>query len=270
MIMTDKKSGLDSLSQEGVAQFRNYYWKLRTSYRTGEADRESLIRLIRDAMGKRSQRKFAEDLSVNVSSISRILNGKVSEVSDSLLAKIAVCAVPDSGVTIEKLMEAQGIVEAQNLSELSGKLENNCRRIMVDDLLRRGFSVAYSTNVTVSPDSRRFDFELITDAVGNGGRWLVEVKTAFFEKMGVGPFSDWLDSAMAIYYSGSIVGRISVLVDHRTVFEQVKNRLSELCIPDEISVILISTASGRVLDEYIAPLRDGRSARFVFGKEAGI
>ena len=268
--MLETKTAQDSLFSADDSQVAQNFERLRFAHRTGNADLETLILLIKDAMGPRSQRKFAEDLKVNVSSISRILAGKVYEVSDLLLAKIAVFADPGSGVTLEKLMEAQGIVEAASTSDLSSKLEDNCRRIMVDELLSRGYSVSYPETSLDHRKTRAFDFEIITDAVGNGGRWLVEVKGTFGIIPGLGLFQAWLDSSMAAYYRGEKIGRISLAVDNRKIFEQSKHRLAELCIPDEISVILISTASGRVLDEYVAPLRDGRSARCVFGKEAGV
>ena len=105
-----------------------YFLKLQSAYRTGQGDPEALIDLVAAAMGKRSQRQFASDLGVNVSSVSRILSGKVSEVSDILLAKIAANADPASGVTIEKLMAAQGMVEAESKAQLAKKYEESCRR----------------------------------------------------------------------------------------------------------------------------------------------
>lgn len=260
----------DLLSTDEGRQVGEYYVKLRNAYRSGNPDSDALILLIKDAMGQRSQRKFAEDLNVNVSSISRILSGKVSEVSDILLAKIAVYAEPGSGVTLEKLMQAQGIVQSASGQDRSAKLESGCRRIMVDELLSRGYSVSYPEVAQDQQKSRICDFEIITNAVGNGGRWLVEVKGSFSETPGLGRFQHWLDGAMAAYYRGEKAGRISLAVDNRGIFEQVKHRLAELLIPDEISVILFSIGSGRIQDEYVAPLSNGKTARVIFGKEAGV
>ena len=266
--MVEEKTTLEQLESVKDILIGDYYTKLRRGFRTGSVDLDALVQLVRDAMGQRSQRKFAEDLDVNVSSISRILAGKVSDINDILLAKIAANADPGSEVTLEKLMRAQGIVEAESRPELSRKLEADFRRILADELLTRGFSVSYPNQSSHHPETRVFDIEIITDAIGNGGRWFVEVKNTISGFPGMSKFRRWLDSAMATYYRGEKIGRISLAVDNRNFFEQSKHRLAELCIPDEISVILISTASGRVLDEYVAPLKDGRSARCVFGKEA--
>ena len=69
---------------------------------------------------------------------------------------------------------------------------------------------------------------------------------------------------MATYYRGEKVGRISLIIDHRAAFEQLKDRLSQLALADEISIILISTKQGVILDEYVAPLADGRNPVYPF------
>lgn len=259
----------DLLARESGYQVAQYYVRLKSYYRSGNSDPETLIKLIKAAMGKRSQRKFAEDLGVNVSSISRILSGKVTEVSDILLAKIAAYADPESGVTLERLMEAQGIVEARSYADLDSKFEESCRRIIADELLRKGFSVSYPKEGIENLTARACDFQVITDAVGNGGRWLVEVKTLVVDNPQRGRIQAWIDSAMAVYYRGEKVGRISMVVENRQMFEQIKGRLSGFTINDEISVLLVSVSRGMILDEYVAPMKDGRIPEFTFGKGGG-
>ena len=144
-----------------------FFLKLQSAYRTGQGDPEALSDLVAAAMGKRSQRQFASDMGVNVSSVSRILNGKVSEVSDILLAKIAANADPASGVTIEKLMAAQGMVEAESRAQLGKKYEESCRRIFSDELLKRGYTVSYPKEQ--SRENRYlWDFEIQTNATAVG------------------------------------------------------------------------------------------------------
>lgn len=238
--------------------------RLQLATRAGEVDQDKLIGLVLTAKGSRSMRKFADDMGVNVSSISRIVNGKVAEISDPLLAKIALHADPDSGVTLEKLMEAQGIVDQKDRRALASRYEEDCRRIIVDELLKRGYTVSYpQMGLRTWAGSNAFDFEIITDAIPNGGgKWLVEAKmmTEFSRfPVGSGRTGIWLDSAMATYYRGEQVGRISLIIDHRAAFEQWKDRLSQMHLADEISVILISTKQGKILEEYVAPLSDGRT-----------
>lgn len=252
---------------EEETRIGQYFVILKSAYRTKEGDPEKLIDLIKAAMGKRSQRKFAEDLGVNVSSISRILSGKVSEVSDMLLAKIAANADPDSGVTLEALMDAQGMVVAESRAQLASKFEENCRRVIADTLLQKGYTVAYLEEPQRYASRYLCDFEIRTNAV-KGERWLFEVKMYSQYSIlptGVGSSRIWLDSAMAAYYRGENIGRVSLVVDHRAIFEQMKERLKEAPIRDEISVILISVGAGKVIDEFVAPMNDGESPEFTFG-----
>lgn len=260
----DKKVSDISEEETRVGQ---YFLALKSAYRTKEGDPEKLIDLVKAAMGKRSQRKFAEDLGVNVSSVSRILSGKVSEVSDILLAKIAANADPDSGVTLEALMDAQGMVVADSRAQLASKFEENCRRIIADSLLQKGYTVAYLEEPRSYPSRYICDFEIRTNAI-KGKRWLFEVKMySQYSKLpsGMGGSRIWLDSAMAAYYRGEKIGRVSLVVDHRAIFEQMKERLNEATIRDEISVILISVGAGKVLDEFVAPMVDGEAPEFRFG-----
>ena len=257
---------LSELSEEKTIRLGEYMVRLQLATRAGEVDQDELINLVIRAKGPRSMRQFADDMDVNVSSVSRIINGKVSEISDSLLAKIASNADPNSGVTLEQLMAAQGIVEQKDKRSLGARYEEDCRRIVADELLSRGYSVSYSKKETRIRTGMIFDFEITTDAIPNGGgRWLIEAKMMTEHSrypVGIGRSMIWLNSAMAAYYQGETVGRISLIVDHRAGFEQIKERLSQLRLADEISVILISTKQRKILEEYVAPLSDGREPVF--------
>lgn len=263
------KKKISEIMNSPETKLGEYVMRVHLSTRAGEIDQDKLIAMVLAAKGARSMRKFAEDMGVNVSSVSRIVNGKVTEISDTLLAKIAFHADPDSGVTIEKLMEAQGLVEQKDRKNLAIRFEEDCRRIFADELLKRGYSVSYPK----AESQRRmglntFDFEIITDAIPNGGgRWQVETKMMTEHSrfpVGSGRTQLWLDSAMATYYRGEQVGRISLIIEHRAMFEQMKQRLSQFRIGDEISIILISTTQGKILDEYVLPLKDGRMPVYVF------
>ena len=84
---------------------------------------------------------------------------------------------------------------------------------------------------------------------------------------GSGRTGIWLDSAMAAYYRGENVGRISLIVDYRAAFESIKESLRKHPIRDEISIILISVGAGRILDEYVAPMIDGSIPEFRFTED---
>lgn len=79
--------------------------------RVREPEKEVLGQLVARAIGeKRSLTEFSERCGVSPSTISRIVNGKVSSpVSDSTILAIAENADPDSGVSLEDLLAVHGL-----------------------------------------------------------------------------------------------------------------------------------------------------------------
>lgn len=249
---------------------REYALIFKTAVRTGEADKTETAALVNAAKGRRSIRKFAESIHVNPSSISRIINEQVKEINSDLLAKIIAYAEPDSGVTVEKMMLAQGLVKSEDRIMQYQRYEAECRRIITDELIQRGYSVRY-INASTLENGRTCDFRISTDAFSpDESAWLFECKmlSAYSNlPLGVGRTGIWLESAMAYYYSGKKAARISLIVDHWETFELMKAHLQGLSLHDEISVLYISLAQGKVLDEYVAPLDNGRGAERIFGTD---
>ena len=80
--------------------------------RTGKADLETLSQLVLRAKGSRSMNDFAKECEVNTSTISRIINMKnTTACSDDVLMAISKAADPESGVTLELLLMANGMVK---------------------------------------------------------------------------------------------------------------------------------------------------------------
>ena len=84
----------------------------RDYIRTGKADLEALSQLVLSAKGSRSMNDFANDCEVNTSTISRIINMKnTTACSDEVLVAVSKAADPASGVTLEQLLAANGMVK---------------------------------------------------------------------------------------------------------------------------------------------------------------
>ena len=80
--------------------------------RTGKADLEMLSQLVLRAKGSRSMNDFANECEVNTSTSSRIINMKnKTACSDEVLVAISKAADPSSGVTLEQLLAANGMVK---------------------------------------------------------------------------------------------------------------------------------------------------------------
>lgn len=267
-IENTKISGIETLPQ---LELEKNVVRIQRAVRIGEVDTERTIELVMLAKGPRSLRQFAKVLGVNVSSLSRIINGRVMELRATLLAGIAFHADPNSGVTIDQLMEAQGLTDLENRVITAKRYEQECRGILADELLKRGYTVKYVVNLLQESGSNRmmYDFEVMTNALGTeGSTWMVECKMMSHYSalpVGVGKSQIWMDAAMGFYYRGGKAGRISLVIDRREIFEQLKERLSKCVIPDEISIILMSVQKRKILDEYVAPLTGGRVPSKIFG-----
>ena len=148
--------------------------------RTGKADLEALSQLVLSAKGSRSMNDFANDCEVNTSTISRIINMKnTTACSDEVLVAVSKAADPESGVTLEQLLMANGMVklvpagtegavvsptqivfgladiaEEKQIESVSNellqgarkylsesRLEENCRESLQNSLLLGGYSV---------------------------------------------------------------------------------------------------------------------------------
>lgn len=88
------------------------YRNLATQYsRIKPPDKDLLAEYVVRAKGpERSMRQFAEEIGVNASTLSRIVNKKTAGAnSDSLIADIAAHADKNCGITFEMLMHAHGM-----------------------------------------------------------------------------------------------------------------------------------------------------------------
>lgn len=240
--------------------------------RVRDPDKEELSELVIRAKGlKRSMRQFAADIGVNASTLSRIVNMQTARANrDALIVSIAENADPKSGVTLDMLMKAHGMEKRPQGDgwENYKKFEQRCRMVIQDELLKRGYSVSVVPDVKAR-DGFRFDLYLKTDAVSHGsGVWAFEFRMMSPDPgisgipTGMGRTERCVDRIMSSFYTGTAgADKVSVVVEHRAIFEQLKSRYSELCVPNEISFILIS--GDHISDEYVIPMK-GRETKETF------
>lgn len=254
--------------RQTLERLKAYMERMEKFIRVRDVDKEALSDLIVRAKGpRRSMRQFAQDLGVNPSTLSRIINQQFNGASkDELIVKIAACADPDSGVTLEMLMEAHGVEEKKQDDgfESYRKAETRMRQVILDELITRGYTVENAVAEQRAHDGSFCDLVLKTNAVEQGGhRWAFEFKLSRGgSNPGAGVYSRWIDHIMAILYRGTAeADKFSLVVEYRMIYEQLVERLEKFCIPDELSVILI--AGNKIVEEYIVPMRS-RDAKYIF------
>ena len=231
----------------------------RKYVRVRDVDREKLSELIIKAKGpSRSIRAFAEELGVNPSTLTRIINMQNKSYSkDSLIVSIAEHADPDSNVTLEMLMDAHGIRERSTVetSEYHAVFEKRMRQVIFDELITRGCTVQ---NVLLDAPVGRFRYDMVleTDALGGLSKWAFEFKAVTVNFMGLGNVRNWISRIMECFYlNKGEIRRISLVVENKEVFEKLKKCLNDYSIPDEFSILHIG--DNQVLDEYIVDKTDG-------------
>lgn len=241
--------------------------KLDRYFRIKSPDKEALADLVVKAKGpNRSMRQFAEELGVNASTLSRIINKKTaSSNSDDLIADIADHADPDSNVTFERLMEAHGMALKDKASgNIWATYNESASDTIVCELTRRHYKVQR----TMRWDSPIFlgsvlgncylDMEVHTDALGKSdSAWLFD----FFapgsggvknKEQEIDRIRQWMlmYAGMMAFNTGR-ADRLSVVLSERDVYDEVIRHCEGYSLPFEMSVILIDLERTVIIEEYV-------------------
>lgn len=268
--------------QEALRQglpLRAAYRNLLTQYSRVTTPKKDLLAeyVVRAKGPERSLRQFAEELGVNVSTLSRIVNQKTASAnSDALIADIAAMADKNSGITFEMLMDAHGLVNTVRGTAygLEKRIEEAISMVIFRELLRRGYSLAQGEETVMNTlgGRYRFDFAFITDAIGRGdGRWGFEIYISSFEKGKV----DSRYRAMNLMRRVSMLGglyanwdypydRASLVVTDKDAYYAAVERLRNCYLKNEITVILVDLEREVVEDEFLIPWIEESSCKPVF------
>lgn len=241
-------------------QLTNMVRRASLMKRTEPVDKDETIALVKAALGDRSIRKFAEEIGVSASSISRILNGTSTEIRSSLIAFIVECAAPQSGVTLDKLLKAQGFTLPEDRKPAAKRGRWESKQLISDELLLRGYSVRHILEVTDMSIWSNFPTYIIkTDAFPDqGGKWyFIDKLCKQVKRVSIAMIQGWVDGIIAAYYRGLKAKRVSIVLDSLDLFNGMKKMLEKYHLRDEISVILVSMETGQVLEEYVIPLENG-------------
>lgn len=268
---------------------RVYYVK------TSEPDKDRLADLVIAARGNRTSQQFAIECGVNPSTLTRILNKQNKGSSkDDLIYAIAEHAAPESGVTLDELMHANGMSKQEHgimFGRVMNKLEETVEQILFRELLARGASIRrgnirYNVSKTLSI---RPDILLLTDALKDvtgesENVWLMEVMTptlrsradkgqdnearrrlfqvrqVAFQKM----------SRFSFASLGSIdvfkPVKFSLITTEKKVYDDLIEEFKEMNVPTNISIVHLDIDMGTIVDEFVLPRSDGKTIPAYFDK----
>lgn len=260
------------------------YRNLATQYsRIKPPDKDMLAEYVVRAKGpERSMRQFAEEIGVNASTLSRIVNKKtVRANSDNLIADIAAYADKNSGITFEMLMRAHGMDLSRDIRNRwahNADIETVYDDLIIKALLNRGYSVARLEPERHRTISGGFSFDLVlkTDAIPRGdGIWGFDfcmVQPASFEAPR--EHLSQMKSITVMRHFSRIAGlfadyqyrydRVSIVLTDSDAFYGVQKRLEDCYLRCEVTIILIDLETGDVADEFMIPWIDETKCEIVF------
>ncbi|MBE5901584.1 MAG: helix-turn-helix domain-containing protein [Lachnospiraceae bacterium] len=254
--------------REYERKIREQYNELVNNYsRTYSPDKSKLGEYIRQARGTRSVRQFASELAVSPSTISRAENGKATGISLELLLEIATHAEPNSGITFEKILEADGMKANQGVveSNLNSDFEQFAGDIIRGELFRENYSCTNAFETVLEQDgyAEAPSLYIKTDAIKDG-IWQIKCvrSTRSQDYIYVGEPTQkavgYINEFMAWFYCGTdAIKKCSVAVENERVYDTVKRlfsaKLGDRKIDNLISVILIDPDRRYVREEWYLP-----------------
>lgn len=239
------------------------------------ADRQRMADLVYEAKGEeRSLRQYADDIEVNVSTISRITNKKIARHVDlEVIAKIAAGAESDNDMIFERLMEADGMKKIaankkdeqmlwpdaeqsiktyQKHPDPVGK-ENRAQSWKAVSNSLEGAGIGFAIDFCDSADDF-WDYRVKTDIVH--GDWIfVEKKCVNFSAVRSAERSIYKIMADHFRLDHNDYGKISIVFDDVLAFKEIVNRFETFAPPFEMSFILVSRF--KVEEEFILRSPDG-------------
>ncbi len=252
--------------------------------RVKQPDKDKLAELvIRSKGSKRSMRQFARECGIDPSTMSRIINKKISRASsDEVIISIAEHADEESGVTIEMLMDAHGKVPRRMSGRLKyntySTIENTIKDIISKELLERGYIISTpKTELTHNALNYKYctDWALLTDANSTPGKielWEFEFwPTIIKEEKEVRHVTMKLRQkflmVLGLYYTGNMSPKkMSFVLTERKVYDYLLSTLKEIEFTDLFSLILINVDKAIVEEEYLFPVKGNNDVHITFTK----
>lgn len=259
------------------------YRNLSTQYtRVKAPDKNLLAEYVMRAKGpERSMRQFAEEIGVNASTLSRIINKKTAGAnSDYLIADIAAHADKNSGISFEMLMQAHGMEDTTSFrSHISyeREVEASYKSILIDALLKRGYSVALREPERHNTLGGRyqFDMEIMSNALPDdedvwgmefcpvqAPRGVLRTGSGTYRGMQILRRLSRMSALFADY--NFRYKRISLVLSDSEAFGEATERLNDCYLNYAVTLILVDLETGDVSAEYMVPWIEETECKEIF------
>lgn len=239
---------------------------LKNYVRVRESDKAKLAEYINKARGMMSMSEFARRCEINPSTLSRILNQKiVGNSSDVLILKIAENADPNSGITLDALLDAHGMVpihaekSKEEIDELYFQCLERTRMLLLKELMVRNFTIQVSSERTFyNALSHKFraHFEIFTNDFTEDGtrtQWLFEMWPDI-AKVPVTNIRKKILMILGLYYIGEIKAqKFSFVVYNEKTYKELVESMDGYSYPNCFSIIYVDLLNNRVVSEEVFP-----------------
>lgn len=260
--------------------------------KTHEPDKQALAALLNRARGDRTLKEFAGLCHVNPSTLTRIVKQTNRGSSTlELIEAIADNAAPESGVTLDALLNANGYTRIYSVSSTpayTSHVEAMARNAILNGLLLRNAEVHLENTKYRISKSMSFqpDIQIRTDLFGDDRRiWVLEVLPPFIRTQadlssrgGEGWTARVKQKALQTISRFSLFGaqaseeqtpaRYSIVTTEKQAFNLLVEEFHDTLVPVALSLILVDTELGLVDDEFFLPPADGsRKPQSFFTRE---
>ena len=241
-------------------------------------DSRTLIRvLLEKAQGKRTSQQFAEAVGIDETTLRRFKAGFLIPSPD-ILKQIAQNAESPKLDILDELSKAFKHLEKERdvedlFNEKRKRDESNQKMVVIMALLQASFCIFDAREEIGNKHKYPIDLVIETNALEN------ERQCWAFSFIGcshnlqdeysgsISPYrlvSIVEDVASQYYLKGPRYARATIVTTDANAFYNAKFYLSKYIIDDEISILLIDHKEKVVIEEYVIPLKDGRTPKLPF------
>lgn len=246
--------------------------------RVTSPDLNVIAELTKRAKGTRTLSAFARLCGISLPTMSLVVNCKYNfPLSDGMIRAIAENADPESNVTEEVLLEANGMAKKEiripitnvqkNQIETGEEqirfgifFEKTAKELISMALLKNGYTISHNreTSVFLAPFAKVTpDFEFSTDAFKEYG---IE-KWSFDTMLTNNVYGEEKLLKKILIVFGSLYmnpskeknTKFSFVIDSKRIFDNIRSFFEDKKINNMISIILIDVAKRKIVDEYTIP-----------------
>lgn len=228
---------------------------------TGNFHPDDFSKLVRQMMGSRSQKVFAEDCGYSQGTISNILRASQKKVEPELAEAIWKNRDANCSVTEEEFLKAYGYIRSGDSSDSSFIVDSREKSIVENILQKTFWAKKYSIQSCEEDEEEslkgvEFDIIIETNAFGNKNElWRIKI----LEEDTYKSIAKTLEKIFSKLYTRKNIKtkmRLSIVTFNDVAFRVIKKQYSMAMVSDYISVILLDEKFNNIIDEFILTQRN--------------